>query len=50
MSDELILYTNPQSRGMIARWMLEEVGVPLFSAARRACFPARTLLKVKRRG
>ncbi|MAD39929.1 MAG: glutathione S-transferase [Tistrella sp.] len=28
MSDELILYTNPQSRGMIARWMLEEVGVP----------------------
>ncbi|MGV0763094.1 glutathione S-transferase family protein [Tistrella mobilis] len=27
MSDDLILYTNPQSRGMIARWMLEEVGV-----------------------
>jgi glutathione S-transferase len=26
MSDELILYTNPQSRGRIARWMLEEVG------------------------
>ena len=24
----LILYTNPQSRGRIARWMLEEVGVP----------------------
>lgn len=23
---ELILYTNPQSRGRIARWMLEEVG------------------------
>lgn len=25
---ELILYTNPQSRGRIARWMLEEVGAP----------------------
>ena len=24
---ELILYTNPMSRGRIARWMLEEVGV-----------------------
>jgi glutathione S-transferase len=28
MSDELVLYTNPQSRGRIARWMLEEVGEP----------------------
>jgi len=28
MADELILYTNPQSRGRIARWMLEEVGQP----------------------
>ena len=27
MSDELIFYTNPMSRGQIARWMLEEVGV-----------------------
>lgn len=27
MSD-LILYTHPYSRGRIARWMLEEVGVP----------------------
>jgi len=26
MSDELVLYTNPMSRGRIARWMLEEVG------------------------
>jgi glutathione S-transferase len=26
MADELVLYTNPQSRGRIARWMLEEVG------------------------
>lgn len=28
MSDELIFYTNPQSRGRIVRWMLEEVGAP----------------------
>lgn len=25
---ELTFYTNPQSRGRIAQWMLEEVGVP----------------------
>lgn len=28
MSDALILYSNPMSRGRIARWMLEEVGQP----------------------
>jgi glutathione S-transferase len=28
MAEELIFYTNPMSRGRIARWMLEEVGVP----------------------
>jgi len=28
MADKLVLYTNPQSRGRIARWMLEEVGQP----------------------
>jgi glutathione S-transferase len=28
VADELILYTNPMSRGRIARWMLEEVGRP----------------------
>ncbi|WP_299946337.1 glutathione S-transferase family protein [uncultured Microbulbifer sp.] len=28
MSEDLIFYTNPQSRGRIVRWMLEEVGVP----------------------
>ena len=28
MSDELVFYTNPQSRGRIVRWMLEEVGAP----------------------
>ncbi|WP_036136081.1 glutathione S-transferase family protein [Luteimonas mephitis] len=26
--DELAFYTNPQSRGRIVRWMLEEVGQP----------------------
>lgn len=26
--DKLTLYTNPQSRGRIARWMLEETGQP----------------------
>ena len=28
MADELVLYTNPMSRGRIVRWMLEEVGRP----------------------
>lgn len=28
MTADLTLYTNPQSRGRIARWMLEEVGEP----------------------
>jgi glutathione S-transferase len=28
MSEDLVLYTNPMSRGRIARWMLEEVGQP----------------------
>ena len=28
MTDELLLYTNPQSRGRIARWMLEETSQP----------------------
>lgn len=26
MADDLVLYTNPRSRGRIARWMLEETG------------------------
>ena len=26
MSDEIVFYTNPMSRGRIVRWMLEEVG------------------------
>jgi len=28
MSDEIVFYTNPMSRGRIARWMLEEIGQP----------------------
>jgi glutathione S-transferase len=28
MSDELVFYTSPMSRGRIVRWMLEEVGAP----------------------
>jgi glutathione S-transferase len=28
MADELVFYTNPQSRGRIVRWMLEEIGHP----------------------
>ena len=28
MSEELVFYTNPQSRGRTVRWMLEELGQP----------------------
>ena len=28
MSDDLVFYTSPMSRGRIARWMLEETGAP----------------------
>ena len=28
MAEELVFYSNPMSRGRIARWMLEEVGQP----------------------
>lgn len=28
MADEILFYTNPMSRGRIARWMLEEIGAP----------------------
>lgn len=28
MADTIMLYTNPMSRGQIARWMLEETGAP----------------------
>ena len=28
MSEELVFYTNPMSRGRIVRWMLEELGRP----------------------
>ena len=46
MSEPLALYTNPMSRGRIARWMLEEVGEPYrveivdFSAPRDPAFTA----------
>jgi glutathione S-transferase len=52
MSDEIVLYTQPQSRGRIARWMLEEVGVPyraeLVTLGAAAKSPA--LLAVNRMG
>ncbi len=28
MTDELVFYTNPMSRGRMVRWMLEEAGAP----------------------
>jgi glutathione S-transferase len=28
MTDQIIFYTNPMSRGRIVRWMLEEIGEP----------------------
>ena len=28
MTEELVFYTHPMSRGRIVRWMLEEVGQP----------------------
>src|SRR5919107_1164307 len=28
LTDELVFYTHPMSRGRIVRWMLEEVGQP----------------------
>ena len=28
MSDEIVFYHNPMSRGRMVHWMLEEVGVP----------------------
>ena len=26
MADEIVFYTNPQSRGAMTHWMLEEIG------------------------
>ena len=41
----LIFYTNPMSRGQIARWMLEEVGAPFFFAPLREPLPASSATK-----
>jgi glutathione S-transferase len=41
MTDELVFYTNPMSRGRIVRWMLEEVGAPY----RTELLDLRTTLK-----
>ena len=35
MSDDLVLYTHPMSRGRVVRWMLEEVGAPYAVQAMR---------------
>ncbi|HWL82359.1 MAG TPA: glutathione S-transferase family protein [Roseomonas sp.] len=32
MTDELVLYTHPMSRGRIIRWVLEEIGAPYRTA------------------
>ncbi len=57
---DLTLYTNPQSRGRIARWMLEEVGQPyeteiiaydqIKSAAYLAVNPMGKVPAIKHRG
>ena len=59
--DHLTLYTNPQSRGRIARWMLEEVGAsyrtevieygaPMKSAAYLAVNPMGKVPALRHRG
>jgi glutathione S-transferase len=46
MSDEIVFYTSPMSRGRIVRWMLEEVGRPYrteligFGAMKEAAYRA----------
>ena len=44
MTDSLVLYSNPMSRGRIARWMLEEVGgLGSVTTADVQCFAASFL-------
>lgn len=35
MPDEIVFYTNPQSRGLVTHWMLEEVGCPYRTVAKK---------------
>ena len=39
MSDGLVFYTNPQSRGQIIRWLLEELRVSFFAQELRTPQP-----------
>ena len=61
MADDLIFYTNPQSRGRIVRWMLEEAGAsyraevveygaPMKSAAYLAVNPMGKVPAIRHRG
>ena len=61
MADDLTFYTNPQSRGRIVRWMLEEAGVhyrtemveygePMKSAAYLAINPMGKVPAIRHRG
>ena len=61
MADDLTLFTNPQSRGRIARWILEEVGTtyrteiveygaPMKSAAYLAVNPMGKVPAIRHRG
>ena len=42
MADALTLYTNPKSRGLIAMWMMEEIGQPFEAVVMEYGAPMRT--------
>ena len=50
MSKDLVLYTNPMSRGRIARWMLEETGVDYRVEVLGAAIKSPEYLKVNPMG
>jgi glutathione S-transferase len=61
MSEEIVFYTNPMSRGRIVRWMLEELGQPyrtevldygttMKAAAYRAINPMGKVPAIRHRG